>query len=209
MPRLGGWADDAAGIADSDGMGRDGFRHDGTSADDGACADGDARKDFDIAAEPTVIFDGDGLGTFDTLIATRDVVGVFSSVATEVGSDKAVCTDGDGRAVHKVGTVIDEGGFANGRVGSVVSVDRGEDGGGGVCVGEELSEKCRATGFVGWGRIIKGKGEGVRFFALSEEFRVEVGIVPIAGEHFFFFGHGVYYTIFELEMEGGAADFRR
>ena len=136
-------------------------------------------------------------------------MGVFSGVATEVGSDKAVRADGDGRTVHKVGTVIDEGGFANGGVGSVVSVDGREDCGGGVCVWEKLGEKCRATGFVGWGRIIKGKGEGVRFFACGEEFRVEVGIVPIAGEHFFFFGHGVYYTIFELEMEGGAADFRR
>ena len=180
MPRLGGWADDAAGIADGDGMGWDGFGDDGTCADDGACADGDARKDFDVAAEPTVVFDGDGAGTFDALIAARDVVGVFSSVATEVGSDEAVRADGDGRTVHEVGTVIDEGGFANGGVGAVVGVDGRENCGGGVGVWEEFGKKCRATGFVGWGRIIKGKGEGVRFFAGGEEFQVEVGIVPDA-----------------------------
>ena len=107
-------------------------------------------------------------------------MGVFSSVATEVGSDEAVRADGDGRTVHEVGTVIDEGGFANGGVGAVVGVDGRENCGGGVGVWEEFGKKCRATGFVGWGRIIKGKGEGVRFFAGGEEFQVEVGIVPDA-----------------------------
>ena len=107
-------------------------------------------------------------------------MGVFSGVAAEVGSDEAVRADGDGCAVHKMGAVVDEGGFADGGVGSVVGVDGCEDGGGGVCVWEELGKKCRATGFIGWGRIIKGKGEGVRFFAGGEEFQVEVGIVPDA-----------------------------
>ncbi len=183
-------------------MGRDGFGDDGARADDGTCADDDAREDFDVAAEPAVVFDGDGAGAFDALIAAGDVVGVFGGVATEVGSDKAVGADGDGCAVHEIGAVVDEGGFADGGVGAVVGVDGCEDGGGGVRVGEELGEKCRAAGFVGWGRIIKGESECVRFFAGGEEFRVEVGVVPIAGEHFVFFGHGPYYTIFESGLEG-------
>lgn len=134
-------------------------------------------------------------------------MGVLSGVAAEVGSDKAMGADGDGGAVHEVGAVVDEGGFADGGVGAVVGVDGCEDGGGGMRVGEELGEECRATGFVGGGRIVEGEGEGIRFFACGEEFRVEVGIVPIAGEHFVFFGHGVYYTIFELEMEGVVGRF--
>lgn len=76
--------------------------------DDTAASDGHTGQDRDIAAEPDVVTQRDWLGAFQALVALLGKHWMNGGIHAAVRTDKAVRTDGNRRAVHEIGTMVEK-----------------------------------------------------------------------------------------------------
>ena len=106
---FGDGADDTAGVAGCQRVGRDVPCDHAACADDAACSDGDTAAHGDVARQPAVIANGDGLAVFQIVqravctpaeVAFLRQVGVHGREKGAVRTEEHVVADGDGAGVQ-------------------------------------------------------------------------------------------------------------
>ena len=108
MVLLGERANDAARIAVCQHTGGNVFGDNASGTNDAAASDGHTGENRDITAEPNVITQCDWLRALQSLIALIRKQRMNGGIHAAVRTDEAVRTDGNRRAIHEIGTVVEK-----------------------------------------------------------------------------------------------------
>lgn len=189
---LGDGADDAAGNAGGDDLGRDVAGDDAASTDDAAFAYGDAGGDVDTAPDPDVVADFDGFGEAAASDAFLGIEGVVGGVNADAGAEEDVVANVHRCAIQDDAVEIGVEAVAQGDVKTKLAAEVGLEMDAVADAFEELAEEGFALG--GWlteaGIVGRGGEDGA--LAGLDELGREV-IVHGSGEDVLalvFEGHG-------------------
>lgn len=180
--------DDAAGVADSDGVGRDVVRDDRACSDGAVVADSDARKDSHRTAYPAVVADGDRLCPLLTGVALHGVGAVAGGVDRHIGTDESVVADGNGGFVENGAMEIGKETFAHADVLAIVAIERLIDEDLVVTGTEEGQEQLLALLEVRGLDVVVAPNQVLAGVEFVFEFGV-AGVIDLPCEHFFFLSH--------------------
>lgn len=180
--------DDAAGIADSDGVGRDVVRDYRACADGTVVTDSDARKDGHRTAYPAVVADGDRLRPLLTGVAFHGVGAVAGGVDRHIGTDESVVADGDRGFVENGAMEIGKETLAYADVLAVVAIEGLVDEDLVVTGSEEGFEHLLALLEVGGLDVVVAPNQVFAGVEFVFEFGV-AGVIDLPCEHLFFLGH--------------------
>ena len=180
--------DDAAGIADGDGVGRDVVRDHRACSDGAVVADSDARKDSHRTAYPAVVADGDRLCPLLTGVALRGIGAVAGGVDRHIGTDESVVADGYGGFVENGAMEIGKETLAYADVLAVVAIEGLVDEDLIVTGSEEGFEHLLALLEAGGLNVVVAPNQVLAGVEFVFEFGV-AGVIDLPCEHFFFLGH--------------------
>lgn len=107
LARLQG-ADDPAGVAYRQAVGRDVLGDYAASANDAVIADGDPRQDQGAGADPHIVPNGHRVGVFQPGQTLLHVHGVLFCDNADVRGNKHVVANGDFAAVHELAVDIEK-----------------------------------------------------------------------------------------------------
>ncbi len=172
--------------------------HDAARPDDAPFADGNARADGDVACNPAVIPDGDGLRVF---VVCKCSVGLLEYVAFlpaermqgsvdgDIRAEKDVLADGDRCAVENGEVEVCVGVFADLRIHAVVEENWALQVHARLALYKQFVQDAFAL-VVRLVEVVVLAAQGMRGLAQSYEFSVG-GVVRLAREHLLFFGHAL------------------
>ena len=120
--------DNSAGVAGRHTVGGNVVGHHATGSNDSTVANRHTGADGDIAAQPAILSNNNGIGRLNGLAPLQVVDGVLRGVERTIGSNECAVADGDVARIEKHTVVVDEDAFAQVQAVAVVAVEGWKDG---------------------------------------------------------------------------------